>query len=106
MKALQAIKTLSPDARYRWQVTLRLLVAILVGYAFANLAGILLTQILPIPKAEVVVTSLLLSFAIYLGAILWVFSVRSTRKACLGLIIPTLALGLVVWILSISGVKP
>lgn len=94
------------DNRYRWQITLRVAVAIVCGYALANIAGILLSYLLPMSKSDAVMTSILLSFAIYAGAIMWVFAVRSVRKACAGLIVPALILGAVALLLKLTGVAP
>jgi hypothetical protein len=94
------------DIRYRWQITLRVIVAILGGYALANIAAILLSYLLPMPKSDAVMTGILLSFAIYTGAIMWVFAVRSAHKAWLGIAAPTLVLGAVALVLKFSGVAP
>ncbi len=94
------------DNRYRWQITLRVAVAIVCGYALANIAGILLSYLLPMPKSDAVMTGILLSFAIYTGAIMWVFAVRSVRNACAGLIVPSLILGVIALLLKFTGVAP
>lgn len=79
--------------RYRWQIVSRILAATVGGYAVANISAILLSFILPMSRSEAVMTSLLLSFAIYTLAILWVFAVKSVLKAWLGLVIPSVLLG-------------
>lgn len=94
------------DNRYRWQIALRVAVAILGGYALANSAGILLSYLLPIPKGDAVMTGILLSFAIYAGAIMWVFAARSVRKACVGIIAPALLSGGIALLLKFTGVAP
>jgi Protein of unknown function (DUF3649) len=94
------------DNHYRWQIALRVAVAIAGGYALANITGILLSYLLPMPKSDAVMTGILLSFAIYAGAIMWMFAVRSVRKACAGLIVPSLILGAVALLLKLTGVAP
>jgi len=94
------------DNRYRWQIALRVAVAILGGYALANIAAIAFSYLLPMPKGDAVMTGILLSFAIYIGAIMWVFAVRSVHKAWLGLVIPSLFLGTLALLLKFAGVAP
>lgn len=94
------------DNRYRWQIALRVAVAIIGGYALANIAAILLSYLLPMPKSDAVMTGILMSFAIYTGAIIWVFAVRSVKKAWLGLVAPSLVLGALALILKFTGVAP
>jgi len=94
------------DNRYRWQIALRVAVAIVGGYALANITAILLSYLLPMSKSDAVMTGILLSFAIYTGAIMWVFAVRSVKKACMGLIAPSLIIGAVALLLKFTGVAP
>lgn len=97
---------LTSDSRYRWQIALRAAVAIFGGYALANITAILLSYLLPMPKSDAVMTGVLLSFAIYTGAIMWVFSVRSIHKAWMGLAAPSLVCGALALVLKFSGVAP
>lgn len=94
------------DNHYRWEIAFRTLAAILGGYALANVSGILLSFLLPMPKSDAVMTGILLSFAIYTGAIMWVFAVRSVHKAWLGLTIPSLILGAIALVMKLSGATP
>lgn len=94
------------DNRYRWQIALRVAVAIIGGYALANIAAILLSYLLPMPKSDAVMTGILMSFAIYTGAIMWVFAVRSVKKAWLGLVAPSMVLGALALILKFTRVAP
>ncbi len=94
------------DNRYRWQIALRVLIAIPGGYALANITAILFSYLLPMPKSDAVMTGILLSFAIYTGAIMWVFAVRSAHKAWLGLVAPSLVLGALALVLKFTGVAP
>lgn len=71
-------------ALYRWQVFGRVLIAVFGGYVFAMAVGILLTQILPLPRSSLVMSAILASFALYAGAIIWVFSVKRFRTLWIG----------------------
>jgi hypothetical protein len=86
-------------ALYRWQVFGRILIAVFGGYLFASAVGILLTQILPLPRSSLVMSSILASFALYATAIIWVFSVKHFRTLWIGvagtLVLLALALFLV-----------
>ena len=94
------------DNRYRWEIAFRALAAIFGGYALANISGILLSFLLPMPKSDAVMTGILLSFALYTGAIMWVFAVRSVHKAWLGLAVPSLILGAIALAMKLSGATP
>ncbi len=100
MKNIQA----HTNNRYRWQIALRVIAAIIGGYTLANIAAIFLSYLLPMPKSDTVMTGILVSFAIYTGAIMWVFAVRSAHKAWLGLAVPSLVLGALALALKFTGV--
>lgn len=102
------MKKMHPDTHssYRWQIAFRSFVAILGGYALANISAILLSYLLPMPKSDAVMTGILLSFAIYTGAIMWVFAVQSLHKAWLGLVAPSLLLGTAALLIKLTGVAP
>ena len=85
---------------YRLSVLSRAGAAALGGYAFATVFSILLSRLLPMPKAHAVLTGVLASFAIYTGAILWVFAVRTATRAWCGLGIATAVCGLFAWTMS------
>ena len=85
--------------RARLAVAARVLLAVLGGYALAALATAGLALTLPMARAEAVTTATLLSFAIYAGAVVWVFAARRLASACVGLAVPALALGGLVWLL-------
>jgi hypothetical protein len=90
--------------QYRWQIAMRVLAAMLGGYVLANAASILLSFIVPMTRSDAVMTAMLVSFAIYTGAVLWVFAVRTLSKAWLGLIVPSLVLGSFALVLKLAGV--
>jgi hypothetical protein len=87
----------------RFQALLRAFTAIAGGYAFAVVAAIALSRALPVPPAEAVLTGLLSTFSFYAVAVLWVFAVRSTWQACLGLVLPTLLMAWWLWPLGDVG---
>lgn len=97
------------DARYRARRFLntgpllsRVVAALFGGYALASLSGIGALA-LPLDPAQAVITGQLLSFLVYAGAVVWVFAVRSARRAWVGLLIAAVPLGLAagsVWLRS------
>lgn len=74
----------------------RIVAAVLGGYALAALASVAALA-LPIDKPQAVLTGMLASFAIYAGAVVWVFAVRSARRAWAGLLIAAVPLLLAAW---------
>ena len=77
----------------------RIVAALFGGYALAALASVAVLA-LPISKPQAVLTGMLASFAIYAGAVIWVFAVRSALKAWVGLIIVAAPLSLAAWSVS------
>ena len=77
----------------------RILAALFGGYAVAALASVAVLA-LPISKPQAVLTGMLASFAIYTGAVIWVFVVRSALKAWTGLIVVAAPLLLAAWSVS------
>lgn len=94
------------ENNYRWQITWRALTAIFGGFALANTSGILLTYLLPFSKVNAVTTSLLLSFAIYAGAVMWVFSHRSMTKALGGVWVPSMFFLIIILLFKFLGAAP
>lgn len=76
-------------ARYRWQVTSRVIAAALGGYALTSLAVAVCALALPrlggTSLAQATLIATLWSFALYTGVAIWVFSTRSARRAWAGL---------------------
>jgi hypothetical protein len=77
----------------------RIVAALFGGYALAALGSVAVLA-LPISKPQAVLTGMLASFAVYAGAVIWVFAVRSALKAWVGLVIVGLPLGLAAWSVS------
>lgn len=77
----------------------RIVAALFGGYALAAL-GSVAALALPMSKPQAVLTGMLASFAIYAGAVVWVFAARSAPRAWAGLLaaaVPLLAAAWSVW---------
>ena len=74
----------------------RIVAAILGGYGLAALASVA-ALVLPMQVTEAVFTGMLASFAVYAGAVVWVFAVRSATRAWVGLIVVAMPLALAAW---------
>ena len=74
----------------------RIVAAVLGGYALAALASVAALA-LPMSKPQAVLTGMLSSFAVYAGAVVWVFAVRSARRAWVGLLVAAVPLLLAAW---------
>jgi hypothetical protein len=77
----------------------RIVAAMFGGYALAALTSVA-TLALPMDKPQAVLTGMLLSFIVYACAVIWVFAVRSARRAWLGLLIVAAPLLLAAWSVS------
>lgn len=74
----------------------RIVAAVFGGYALAALVSVA-TLALPMSKPQAVLTGMLASFLVYAGAVVWVFAVRSARRAWVGLAIAAVPLLLAAW---------
>ncbi|MFH0301020.1 DUF3649 domain-containing protein [Bradyrhizobium sp. 31Argb] len=74
----------------------RIVAALFGGYALAALSSVAVLA-LPMSKPQAVLTGMLASFAIYAGAVIWVFAVRSALEAWAGLIVVAVPLSLAAW---------
>jgi hypothetical protein len=83
----------------------RSVAALLGGYVFANAVAAGLSHVLPMARADAVLTGVMFSFAAYAGAVLWAFAARSVGWAWLGLAIPSLSLLCLAWLIG-SGRAP
>lgn len=86
----------SAALRYRLGVASRAVAAILGGYALSALVATVSAIYFPGTRAEAAIFGMLLSFVIYTLAVMWVFAVRTALRAWLGLLLPSLALGIAV----------
>lgn len=79
----------SDTARYRWMVASRVLASVVGGYALTSAATVLLALVWPLPQAEAILVSTMLSFSLYAGVLVWVFAAKRLRTIWLGLVITT-----------------
>ncbi len=77
----------------------RIIAALLGGYLLAALCSVAALA-LPIDPQQAVFTGMLVSFLLYAGAVVWVFAVRSARRAWLGLALAAVPL----WLLATFAV--
>lgn len=66
-------------ARYRWMVLSRVLAAVVGGYTLTSFGTVLLALLWPLPQAEAILASTMLSFALYVCVVLWVFATKRLR---------------------------
>ena len=92
----------SDSARYRWMVASRVLAAVVGGYALTSAATVLLALVWPLPQAQAVLASTMLSFTLYTVVIVWIFAVKRLRTLWLGLFIATAVCAGLSWLL-LSG---
>lgn len=81
-----------------WRLVSLIGAALLGGYVLATAVGIFLGSVLPLPRSEAALTGNLLSFAVYVSAIIWVFSMRRPARAWLYLALSS-ALLITVWLI-------
>lgn len=74
----------------------RIVAALFGGYALAALTS-LAAVALPIERTQAVLAGMLASFVVYAGAVIWVFAVRSARRAWAGLLAAAVPLGPAAW---------
>ncbi|SPB13745.1 PepSY-associated TM helix protein [Caballeronia novacaledonica] len=80
----------------------RIVAAIAGGYALAALASVAALA-LPVSQPQAVLTGMLASFVVYTCAVIWVFAVRSARRAWTGLVIVAVPLLLASWSVWTGG---
>jgi hypothetical protein len=91
----------------RWAVFSRVLAAIFGGYALATLSSIFINQLLLniVGKYQAIHIGLLLTFLVYSFAAMWIFSVKTARKAWIGLLKSMFFCLVITWLLGkVSGV--
>ncbi len=79
----------------------RIAAALCGGYALAALASVAalaLPLALPLARTEAVFTGMMASFLVYAGAVVWVFAVRSARRAWIGLAVAAMPLLAAAWL--------
>lgn len=88
-------KAVSLPISYRLAVASRSSAALLGGYLLASMASVCITLLAPLPKVEATMTGMMLSFVFYLLAFIWCFACRSAGRAWLGVLLPSLLLGMI-----------
>lgn len=69
------------QSRRSWDVTARTLLAIVGSYAVTALLTASLSLAFPMPKAQAVLTAMLLSFALYAALAIWAFCAKTAVRA-------------------------
>lgn len=92
-------------AKVHWSNVLsRVLAAAVGGYALSAMCAASLSRALPMmmsmDRSEAVLVGTMMSFAIYVAAIIWVFSTSGARGAWVGLSAVTLMVGAAPWLIS------
>lgn len=80
----------------------RVIAAIFGGYAFSTISALFLSYVLPMQRADALLTGIMASFAIYTAAVIWVFAARTSIAAWLGLIVPSAAMAAVCYLLGMG----
>jgi hypothetical protein len=93
------------DRRPGINLGLRILMAVFGGYGLALLGAAALAVGTLSYKPDAVSLATMLSFILYLLAVIWVFATRTLLKAALGLLVPAAVFGL--WLsLAVPGGTP
>ncbi|QTD43628.1 DUF3649 domain-containing protein [Ottowia testudinis] len=79
-------------------VLARVASAVLGGYALTVLTAIALAGVLPLSRADGVLTGMLAAFPLYAAAVMWVFAAKSARLACLGMLGAVVLAGAAAWV--------
>lgn len=74
------------------RLAVRVLLAVFAGYALASAFAMALPSLLPMPRAQAVLTATLLGFVVHLVAALWVFTKPDLRRVAAGLLLPAVLL--------------
>lgn len=82
------------DLNQRLRVVSRIAAAVLGGYLLANTMIVALSYSLPLPLREGLMLATMLSYLVYPLAIIWVFAVKSLKRAWLGMLLPSALLAL------------
>lgn len=81
----------------------RVAAAVVGGYTLSIAVSGCLSLVLPLARADAVLTGLLVSFLVYAAAVLWAFSVRSLPQMWAGIGTATTAFGLVALLFAPDG---
>lgn len=79
-------------------ISARLLVGVLGGYALAQLLPVALVAPWGLARADAVLVALQMSFAVYAAALMAAFAARSARRAWAGMAAALLASAALAWV--------
>ncbi|MBU2872895.1 MULTISPECIES: hypothetical protein [Marinobacter] len=77
---------------YGWRLFSLICAALIGGYLMAAAAGIFLAGVVPDSRGAAALTGTMASFAVYAGAIIWVFAMRRPARAWASLILASAVL--------------
>lgn len=83
--------------RYRLIVLSRVLAAAVGGYALTSAITVLLALVWPLPRAQAVYTATMLSFALYVPIVLWVFTAKQVGRVWRDVAIATAIVAVLAW---------
>jgi hypothetical protein len=86
----------------RLGIFFRIFAAIVGGYALASLFVVSVSVSSHAARADAVLTGMMTSFAVYVGAFLWCFAASSALRAWLGLLVCAAPLAAMAAALSVS----
>ncbi len=74
------------------EIAARAIAAILGGYGLAVLCSVALAMVLPMARADAVLTGMLAGLAVHAGSAIWVFAASSAARAWVGLLVAAVPL--------------
>lgn len=88
----QPKKTVTTLNQYRIMIFYRFVLAFAGGYALSALSAIVIAQYFAEYRASAVMSATLIAFCVYCATFIWIFMVKKTVKATLGIVLPCLIL--------------
>lgn len=82
-----------------WHVAVRIVTAMVAGYALTSAVTMVLARILPGSPLDTAMAATLMSFAVYTAVILWVFAARRALIVTGQVLALTAVTGLAAWLL-------
>ncbi|MBX9930822.1 MAG: iron transporter [Methylobacterium sp.] len=95
---MNAVSSRRAEWTTRLAVAGRVVLAAGGGYGLAALSTALLSLVLPLSRAEAVTSATLLSFALMVGAAVYVFAARSLGRAAISMAVLAGILGGTLWL--------
>ncbi len=75
-----------------WRLASHIIAALLGGYLLALSASVLLAAVFPASRSDATLVAHVISFAVYVAAILWAFAAQHHARAWLNMLVPSLPL--------------